>query len=88
MILLLAILGFALLATGTWRQSALLFGRVPPAKVRTALLAAGYAFLAASLALVLTGPDMPRRLVAWFGWLSLAAAVPLLACWAWDGRRR
>ena len=84
---LLVLAGVALLASGTWRQSAILFGRTPPARVRHALIGGGYTLLAASLAIVLAGDDPSRAVVGWFGELTVAAIVLLVACW-WRQRAR
>lgn len=87
MILALVILGFALIAAGTYRQSEWLLGRVASVKVRLRLLAAGYAALTASLALVVLGPDMARQLVQWFGWLTVGATLILVGFWIHGPRR-
>ncbi len=81
MTLCLVFVGFVLLAAGTWRQSAIVFGRVPRPRIRHALLGSGYALLALSLLPVLAGRDPSRALVEWFGLLTLAAIAVLLACW-------
>lgn len=77
MILLLA--GFAALAAGTYRSSRWLFGRLLPAGVRRAVLALGYALLAGSLWRALAGDDPARGLVEWFGLLTLAALIVVVA---------
>jgi hypothetical protein len=92
MTLLLVIAGFALLAAGTWRQSALIFGKVPRLAIRHVLLGSGYALLAGSLVPVLGGGDTGRALVEWFGQLMLGAISLLVAMWLrqrrQDRRRR
>lgn len=81
MILLLMCAGFALLAAGTYRQSSILFGRLPRRRIRVALLGGGHALLAVSLAVVLAGPDMGRQLVQWVGLLTVGALVVLIGVW-------
>jgi hypothetical protein len=87
MTLLLVIAGFVLLATGTWRQSALIFGRVPGAPIRHALLGTGYLLLGASLVPMLGGDDPSRALVEWFGLLTVTAIGLLGAFWVLQRRR-
>jgi hypothetical protein len=88
MTLLLVIAGFALLAAGTWRQSALIFGEVPRPVIRHALLGCGFVVLAGSLVPVLGCNDPSRALVEWFGDLTLGAIVLLAAMWLRQQRRR
>jgi hypothetical protein len=88
MTLLLVIAGFALLAAGTWRQSALIFGKVPRPVIRHALLGGGFVVLAGSLVPVLDGDDPSLALVEWFGQLTLGAVVLLVAMWLRQQKRR
>ncbi len=77
----LVLAGFGMLAAGTWRQSAMIFGKPPRARIRFALLGIGYTLLSLSLASVLLRNDPARALVEWFGQLTAAAAMVLLGCW-------
>jgi hypothetical protein len=86
MILALVIIGFALLAAGTYRQSATVFGKVAARATRLRLLVAGYGALALSLALVMAGSDMGRQLVQWFGLLTVGALLMLIGFWARSAR--
>jgi hypothetical protein len=79
--------GFVLLASGTWRQSAIIFGRILRSRLRLAMLGGGYALLAMSLALVLDDDDPSRALVRWFGQLTVAAIIVLVACWLRQRKR-
>lgn len=88
MTLLLVIAGFALLAAGTWRQSALIFGTVPRPAIRHALLGGGFALLAGSLVTALSGDDSGRTLVEWFGQLTLGAIILLMVMWLRQQTRR
>jgi hypothetical protein len=88
MTLFLVIAGFALLAAGTWRQSALIFGNVPRPSIRHALLGGGFVVLAGSLVPVLDGDDPSRALVEWFGQLTLGAIGLLVAMWLRQQKRR
>jgi hypothetical protein len=81
MILLLVIAGFGLLAAGTYRQSAAIFGDRPPLRTRATLLVGGYLALGISLVLVGAGPDPARQLVQWVGLLTVGALVMLVGCW-------
>jgi hypothetical protein len=87
MTLFLVIAGFALLAAGTWRQSALIFGKVPRPSIRHALLSGGFALLAGSLVAVLGCNDPSRALVEWFGQLTLGAITLLAAMWLRQQKR-
>jgi len=81
MTFVIVLAGFVLLASGTWRQSAIIFGRILRSRLRLAMLGGGYALLAMSLALVLDDDDPSRALVGWFGQLTVAAIIVLVACW-------
>ncbi|WP_084581534.1 DUF3325 family protein [Sphingomonas azotifigens] len=74
----LVLLGVFTLAAAMPRHAPALLGgwatRLRPQSLRIA----GWALLAAALAVTLATPDWPRALVAWFGWPTLAAALMLL----------
>ena len=78
---MLALLAFLALAAGTYRQSFLLLAGVNSPGRRRALLLLGYALLGFSLLPLATDPDWARRLVQWFGELSLAVLLVVLLCW-------
>ncbi|WP_267381655.1 MULTISPECIES: DUF3325 domain-containing protein [unclassified Sphingomonas] len=82
----LMLTGFAMLAAGTWRQSALVFGRVPPRVRRVALLAGGHAAIASSLVRVLASDDPSRAVVEWVGELTAAGLLVVFGCWLWQRR--
>ncbi len=82
----LVLAGFLSLAAGTYRSGRLLFGRVLPVRARALLLTLGHALLAVSLWRVLAGDDPARRLVEWFGLLTLCALILVASLWLW-GRR-
>jgi hypothetical protein len=86
MTLLLVIMGFALLGLGTYRQSQMVFAQRPSAQRRFALLCGGYAVLALSLLLAVSGPDAARQSVQWFGLLTIGALVMLIGFWLRGGR--
>jgi hypothetical protein len=78
---MLALIGFLALSAGTYRQSFLLLADANSPGRRRALLLLGYALLGLSLLPIATDPDWARRLVQWFGELSLAALLVVLFCW-------
>lgn len=87
MIFLLVAAGFALLMAGTYRQSLELLGPASTAPRRRRLLILGYALLAVSLVPVCRDPDWVRRLIEWFGDLSVAALLTVGFGW-WRHRTR
>jgi hypothetical protein len=80
--MMLVLAGFVALATGTYRASRWLFGRLLPSRTRLALLGLGYVLLGASLARAVTGRDPARALVEWFGLLTLCALIVVGLLWA------
>lgn len=70
----------ALLAAGTPRQTALLFGPHCHEARRRRLRQAGLALLALSFALVMVGDDRARHCVTWIGLAGLEALAVGAAC--------
>lgn len=84
---LIALVAFACLAGGTYRQAQLLFGPRATPRRRLLLLGVGYGLLILSLAFAITGADRGRGFVQWFGEITLTALCVILLVWAY-GRRR
>lgn len=74
----LVLLGFFTLAAAMPRHAPALLGAWATGLRPQSLRIAGWMLLAAALAATLAAPDWPLALVAWFGWLTLAAALMLL----------
>jgi hypothetical protein len=81
MIFTLILTGFIALMVGTYRTSRDLLGAASTPARRWRLLLIGYALLAMSLVPVLRDPDWARRLVEWFGDMTIAALLVVLGVW-------
>ena len=81
MIIFVVLLGFAALMAGTYRQSRDLLGSYSTSARRRRLLVVGYGLLALSLVPVCRDPDWARRLIEWFGDLSVAALLTISLGW-------
>jgi len=75
---MLALPGVALAATGTPRQTSVLFGDRMREPGRRRLRLLGFALLAASLATTMIDTDRARHLIAWIATIGIEAGLVAL----------
>lgn len=84
---LLAVLAVALLAAGTPRQAAEMFGKRAGRPARRAMRTAGWVLLASSLGLATAGDDRARLFIAWVSTVGMAALATALIFTLFVARR-